>query len=416
VQHDAQTVNLPGGAVISSDPPYYDNIGYSDLSDFFFCWLRPSLRKVFPDIFGLLATPKTEELVATPYRHEGKGPAEAFFLAGMRSAIRNMALKSSDKFPATIYYAFKQSEVSQEGISSTGWATFLQAVIEAGYAVVGTWPVRTEMASRMIASGTNALANSVVLVCRKKEASADVVTRAEFIRALKRELPPAIAELQAANIAPADMPQSAIGPGMGVFSRYKAVLESDDNPMSVKAALQLVNKELDEYLGGIQGEFDPNTRFAITWFEQNGLKTGDYGTANSIATARGISVESVKHAGIVDSAAGKVRILLRDELDDGWDPEEDRHLTVWECLQHLVRLHEKDGISHDTAVLLKKITTQAEAVKDLAYCLYDISANKRKDAKEATAYNALIADWTELTKAAAAIHDTSGDRQTRMDI
>lgn len=416
IQHDAQTVDLPNGAVISSDPPYYDNIGYSDLSDFFFCWLRPSLRKIFPDIFGLLATPKTEELVATPYRHAGKGSAEAFFLAGMRSAIQNMVLKSSNKFPATIYYAFKQSEVTQEGISSTGWATFLQAVIEAGYSVVGTWPVRTEMASRMIASGTNALANSVVLVCRKKESTAEVVTRAEFIRALKRELPPAISKLQAANIAPADMPQSAIGPGMGVFSRYKAVLESDDSPMSVKTALQLINRELDEYLGGIQGEFDADTRFAITWFEQNGNGKGDYGIADNLARARGISVDSVKHAGIVESAAGKVRILGRDELDNDWDPQEDRHLTVWECLQHLVRLHEKGGISHETAVFLKKINTHAEAVKDLAYCLYDISANKRKDAKEATAYNALIADWAELTRQAAAIHDTSGNRQMNMDI
>jgi putative DNA methylase len=364
----------------------------------------------------VLATPKTEELIATPYRHGRKETAEAFFLDGMRRAITNMATQSSDQFPATIYYAFKQSEVAQDGISSTGWATFLQAVIEAGYAVVGTWPIRTEMASRMIASGTNALANSVVLVCRKKEATAESVTRAEFIRALKRELPPAISELQAANIAPADMPQSAIGPGMGVFSRYKAVLESDDSPMSVKTALQLINRELDEYLGGIQGEFDPDTRFAITWFEQNGNGKGDYGVADNLARARGISVESVKHARIVDSAAGKVRILGRDELDHDWNPEEDSHLTVWECLQHLVRQHEKDGISHETAILLKKINTQAEAVKDLAYCLYDISANKRKDAKEATAYNALIADWTELTKAAAAIHDTSGDRQTRMDI
>lgn len=203
---------------------------------------------------------------------------------------------------------------------------------------------------------------------------------------------------------------------MGVFSRYKAVLESDDSPMTVKAALQLINRELDEYLGGIQGEFDADTRFAITWFEQNGMGKGDYGTANSIATARGISVESVKHAGIVESAAGKVRILARDELDDDWAPEDDRHLTVWECLQHLVRQHEKDGISHDTAVLLKKINTHAEAVKDLAYCLYDISANKRKDAKEATAYNALIADWAELTRQSAAIHDTSGNRQMNMDI
>lgn len=415
-QKDAQSITYSDDFAISTDPPYYDNIGYADLSDFFFCWLKPALKNVYPELFGMLATPKSEELVATPYRHGGKEAAETYFLEGMREAIANMALRSSEIHPATIYYAFKQSEIAQEGISSTGWATFLQAVVEAGYAVVGTWPLRTEMANRMIASGTNALANSVVLVCRKKQAAAEIITRAEFIRALKRELPSAISELQAANIAPADMPQSAIGPGMGVFSRYKAVLESDDSPMSVKTALQLINRELDEYLGGIQGEFDADTRFAITWFEQNGLKAGDYGTANSIATARGISVESVKHAGIVASAAGKVRILARDELDDDWDPEGDSHLTVWECLQHLVRRHEKDGISFDTAVLLKKLEAKAEAVKDLAYCLYDISANKRKDAKEATAYNALIADWTELTRQAAAVHDTSGDRQIRLNI
>ena len=415
-QHDAQNVNFPKGSVISTDPPYYDNIGYADLSDFFYPWLRRNTRDVFPELMGTIAVPKAEELVATTYRHGSKDAAEAFFLNGMTQAVSGMARQTSSDMPATIYYAFKQSEVEQEGLASTGWATFLQAIISAGYSIVGTWPVRTERSARTVASGTNALANSVVLVCRKKEVTAESITRAEFIRALKRELPPAIAELQAANIAPADMPQSAIGPGMGVFSRYKAVLESDDSPMSVKAALQLINRELDEYLGGIQGEFDADTRFAITWFEQNGSKAGDYGTANSIATARGISVDSVKHAGIVESAAGKVRILSRDELEDDWDPEEDRHLTVWECLQHLVRQPEKDGISHDTAVMLKKIEAKAEAVKDLAYCLYDISANKRKDAKEATAYNALIADWTELTRQAATIHDTRGDRQIRLDI
>ena len=416
VQHDAQTVKIPENAVISTDPPYYDNIGYADLSDYFYVWLRWNIKDVFPEQSSTITVPKAEELVATSYRHGGDDEAEKFFLDGMTQAISNLAPQASSQFPATIYYAFKQSEVEQDGLSSTGWATFIQAVISAGYSIVGTWPVRTERAARTVASGTNALANSVVLVCRKKEATAEVITRAEFIRALKRELPPAIAELQAANIAPADMPQSAIGPGMGVFSRYKAVLESDDRPMSVKTALQLINRELDEYLGGIQGEFDADTRFAITWFEQNGTTKGDYGVADNLARARGISVESVKHAGIVESAAGKVRILPRDELADDWEPDEDRHLTVWECLQRLVRRHEKDGISHDTAVLLKKIDAKAEAVKDLAYCLYDISANKRKDAKEATAYNALIADWTELTRQAAAIHDTSGDRQIRLDI
>ena len=416
VQHDAQTVAYPPSVVISSDPPYYDNIEYSDLSDFFYVWLKNNCSGIFPNIFGFLSTPKSEELVATSYRHGGQDEADSFFLEGMTKAVERMASQAGPYLPATIYYAFKQSEVEREGISSTGWATLLQAVVRAGFSVVGTWPIRTEMANRMVAAGTNALANSVVLVCRKKNATADTITRAEFIRAMKRELPPAIAELQAANIAPADMPQSAIGPGMGVFSRYKAVLESDDSPMTVKTALQLINAELDDFLGGIQGEFDADTRFAITWFEQHGLGKGDYGVADNLARARGISVESVKHAGIVDSATGKVRLLKRDELDPDWTPEDDTHLTVWECLHHLVRLHEKTGLSEDTARLLKRFGPQAEAVKDLAYCLYDIAANKRREAAEATAYNALIADWSELSQQAATVPLDGRDRQARFEL
>ena len=415
-QHDAQQATLPSGAVISTDPPYYDNIGYADLSDYFYVWLRPNAKDVYPSLTETISVPKSEELVATPYRHGGKTEAGTFFLSGMTDAISQLSKQSGNDYPATIYYAFKQSEIDQEGISSTGWATFLQAVIRAGYAVVGTWPVRTERAARTIASGTNALANSVVLVCRKKEDSAETISRAEFIGALKGELPPAIEELQKVNISPADMPQSAIGPGMGVFSRCKAVLEADDSPMSVKTALQLINRELDEYLGGIQGEFDADTRFAITWFEQNGLAAGDYGAANSIATARGISVDSVKHAGIVDSAAGKVRILKRDEIDVGWDPAADAHLTVWECCQHLIRELEQGG-EQAAALLLRKIgPAHADAAKDLAYCLYDICANKRRNAGEAASYNGLIAVWPELTRQAAAIHDTDGDLQGSLEV
>tara|TARA_R100001530_G_scaffold128284_1_gene97931 strand:+ start:63 stop:1046 length:984 start_codon:yes stop_codon:yes gene_type:complete len=327
-----------------------------------------------------------------------------------------MANQSSEQAPTTIYYAFKQSEIEQEGISSTGWATFLQAILDASYAVVGTWPLRTEMANRMRATGSNALANSVVLVCRKKEISAKTITRAEFIRALKRELPPAIAELQAANVSPADMPQSAIGPGMGVFSRYRAVLEADDSPMTVKTALQLINAELDEFLNDLHGEFDPETRFAATWFEQHGTDKGDYGAADNLARARGISVESVKHAGIVDSSVGKVRILKRAELDPDWDPTEDDHLTIWECCQNLIRVMENDG-EYAAALLLKKLgSDRAEMVKDLAYYLYDLCSNKRKDAKEATSYNGLIAVWTDLTRLAATIRVEDVNRQSAMDI
>jgi len=268
----------------------------------------------------------------------------------------------------------------------------------------------------MIAKGTNALASSVVLVCRKRESNAEAVTRAEFIRKLKRELPPAIAELQAANVSPADMPQSAVGPGMGVFSRYKAVLEADDSSMSVKTALQLINSELDEFLNDLHGEFDSDTRFAASWFEQHGTEMGEYGIADSLARARGISVESVKHAGIVESSAGKVRILRRSELHSGWEPATDDHLTIWECCQHLIRVLENEG-EYAAALLLKKIgSDRAELVKDLAYYLYDVCSNKRQDAKEATAYNGLIAVWTDLTRQAAAIHDIDPDRQTSMDI
>lgn len=415
-QRDAQTVSFPDGVVISTDPPYYDNIGYADLSDFFYGWMRRNLSSVYPDIFGSLATPKAEELIAAPYRVGGRAEAETFFLDGMTAAISNMARNANPEFPTAIYYAFKQSEVEAEGISSTGWATFLQAIIDAGFSVKGTWPARTEFANRPRGIGANALASSVVLVCRKREVSAQTVTRAEFIRTLKRELPSAISELQAANVSPADMPQSAIGPGMGVFSRYAAVLEADDSPMNVKTALQLINAQLDEFLNDLHGEFDAETRFTATWFQQHGFDKGEYGTANSIATARGISVESVKHAGIVESSAGSVRIYKRDEIDPEWDPETDDHFTIWEACQHLIRTLENDG-EYAAAELLKKIGNErAETVKDLAYYLYDVCGNKRQDAKEATSYNGLIAVWTDLTRLAATIHVNDKNRQTRMDI
>ena len=413
VQMNAQAVDF-STCVVSTDPPYYDNVPYADLSDFFYVWLRRGLGRMYPDLFGTILVPKSEELVADHQRHNGRDPADAFFLDGMTQVMRNMARQSRQDIPAAIYYAFRQGEVEESGLSSKGWATFLQAIIDAGYQIGSTWPVRTELTGNL-KKNRNALATSVVLSCRPCADDAGSVTRHEFLRELRKELREGVRQLHAANIAPADMPQSAIGPGIAVFSKYDAVLEADDSPMTVKTALQLINQELDDFIGGIAGEFDADTRFAITWFEQNGMSAGEYGTANNIATARGVSVDSVKHAGIVKSSAGKVRILRRDELEADWDPQTDTHLTIWECLQYLIRQHEREGISYGTAVLLKKIGDKADAVKDLAYCLYDISANKRQDAKEATAYNALIADWAELTREAATIYDTRGDSQARMD-
>ena len=407
IQHDAQTVSYPSDAVISTDPPYYDNICYADLSDYFFIWLKQILGTVFPDLFNLLATPKEEELVASRYRYKEKEAAAEFFLNGMAKAISNMANQVSSDYPITLYYAFKQSEIEKEGISSTGWATFLEAVvIKAGYTIVGTWPMRTERPSGSRV-GKNALTNSVVLVCRKRLASSKIVTRSEFISALKHELPPAIQELKTANIAPADMPQSAIGPGMGVFSRYQAVLEADDSQMSVKTALQLINHELDEFLNDLEGEFDSETRFAVLWFEQNGYDKGEYGVADNLARARGISAGQVEHAGIIESVAGKVRIWQRSELSDDWSPETDKHLTIWECCQYLIRTLENDGEDEAAQLLQKFDGGQVNAVKDLAYYLYDICETKRKDAKEAMAYNGLIAVWPDLIELASKITNIS---------
>ena len=416
VQNDAAHFSAPeNGVVISSDPPYYDNIGYADLSDFFYVWMKRSLSTVYPLLFSTLAVPKAEELVATPFRHGGKDEAEAFFMCGMGDAISTMVRQSLADFPTTIYYAFKQREIETEGISSTGWSTFLAALIEAGYAIVGTWPMRTELSNRMRGLGSNALANSVVLVCRKRQDAANTITRAEFIRALKRELPAAIKNLQATNIAPTDMPQCAIGPGMAVFSRYKAVLEANDNPMTVKTALQLINAQLDEFLNELQGEFDPETRFAVTWFEQHGNNKGDYGIADNLARARGISVESVQHAGIVASAAGHVRILGRSELDQEWKPATDHQLTIWECCQHLIRVLADDGESAAARLLKAMGSDKGAMVKDLAYYCYDVCTNKRQDVKEAMAYNSLIAVWAELTRQAATSHDPDSIQQMAMD-
>jgi len=411
-QADAKSVEFSNKHIISTDPPYYDNIAYSDLSDYFYVWLKKPLKKIFPQEFSFISCPKSDELVATDFRHGGRKGAEKFFLEGMTNAIKNMVSNSSNDAPATIYYAFKQSEIEKEGISSSGWATFLEAVLLAGYSIVGTWPMRTEMANRMIASGTNALANSIVLVCRKREESLGTTTRFEFVRQLKIELPKALADLKAANISPADIPQSSIGPGIGIFSRYKAVLENDDSHMSVKTALQLINREL----GDEEGEYDSETSFAITWFEQNGFNVGDFGSANNIANAKGISVNTLVHSGVAQSSGGKFSLLNRESLEDGWNPITDKNLTIWECCQYLIKTMENEG-EYEAAKLMKQMGFgRADAAKELAYSLYEIAANKLKDANEATAYNGLIAVWSELTAQAANITDENlrGDAQMKM--
>jgi putative DNA methylase len=398
-QLDASTQATSRDKVVSTDPPYYDNIGYADLSDFFYVWLRRSLKPVFPDLFATLAVPKAEELVATPYRHGSKEKAESFFLNGMTQAMHRLAEQAHPAFPVTIYYAFKQSETDDdEGTASTGWDTFLAAVIEAGFAVSGTWPMRTENQTRLVGMITSALASSIILVCRPRAADAPTASRVEFVAALKAELPPAIAHLQRGNIAPVDLAQAAIGPGMAVYTRYAKVLYAGGKPLSVREALALINKTLDEALAEQEGDFDPDTRWALTWFEQQGFDEGEYGVAEQLSKSKVTSVAGMEEAGIIVSKRGKVRLLAPAELPDDWDPATDPRLTAWEIAHHMIRVLE-DGGESAAAELLPRLGAKAEVARELAYRLYTV-CERRKRAAEALSYNGLVQSWPEIVRLA----------------
>ena len=397
IDASSQTVSLD--KIISTDPPYYDNVGYADLSDFFYVWLRRTVRSIYSGLFATLAVPKIEELVATPYRHGSKKQAEAFFLSGMTEAMRCLAEQAHPGFPVTIYYAFKQSETKGDaGMSSTGWETFLNAVIQSGFALTGTWPMRTELANRLVGMGTNALASSIVLVCRKRPQDAPLATRREFVTALKDELPAALAHLQSGNIAPVDLAQAAIGPGMAVYTRYAKVLDAQGNPVSVRDALALINQMLDEVLAEQEGEFDADTRWALSWFEQQGFTAGEYGVAETLATARNTSVAGMVEAGILESKAGEVRLLRPEELPEDWDPAADRRLPVWEVVHHLVRVLESDGET-GAASLVRQLGGVAETARELPYRLYAVAERKNR-AAEALSYNGLVQSWPEIARLA----------------
>jgi putative DNA methylase len=396
---DAASQSTSEAKVVSADPPYYDNIGYADLSDFFYVWLRRSLKPVFPELFATLAVPKAEELVASPYRHGGKEKAETFFLDGMTQAMRRLAEQAHPAFPVTIYYAFKQSESDGvDGTASTGWDTFLDAVNRAGFAISGTWPMRTELSNRMIGSGTNALASSIVLVCRPRAADAPTTTRREFVTALKAELPVALAHLQRANIAPVDLAQASIGPGMAVYTRYSHVLDAEGKPLPVRAALALINQTLDEALAEQEGDFDADSRWALAWFEQSGFAEGDYGVAETLSKAKNTSVAGMVDAGILASSRGKVRLLRPEDLPAGWDPTTDRRPTSWETVHQLIRALEADG-EGAAAMLVAKLGGKAETARELCYRLYTLCERKKR-AAEALSYNGLVQSWPEITRLA----------------
>jgi putative DNA methylase len=400
-QSDAQSDNGLRNIMVSTDPPYYDNIGYAILSDFFYVWLRNSLKNVYPDLLGTMLVPKAEELVATPYRFEG-GISEArkFFEDGMLQTFKQINTYSCEDIPTTVYYAYKQSETESDSTSSTGWETMLSAIVLAGFSITGTWPMRTEMANRAIASGSNALASSIVLVCRKRPADAPVCSRRDFVNALKKELKPALEKLQASNIAPVDLQQSALGPGMGVYSRYSQIVEADGTPMSVRSALQIINQELDAYFTEQDGDLDRDSSFCVwlyTHYEFGEIKFGD---ANTNANAKNTSIDKLKRLGILYAEKGVVRLLIRDEISDKIDDSS----ISWLLTQQLTHAMEKGGVQAVAKMIadMGMFSSNAERAKALAYRLFTI-ADRKHHAQEAFVYNSLVIAWPEIQEAVARI-------------
>lgn len=400
-QKDAQSDNGMRGIVVSTDPPYYDNIGYADLSDYFYVWLRRSLRNTYPQLFSTMLVPKHEELVATPYReNRGKEGARTFFEEGMFHTFKQVYEYAREDVPVTIYYAFKQSETESkndvESTASTGWETMLSAIIKAGFSITGTWPMKTEKPGRTIGNGTNALASSIVLVCRKRPEGAPMGTRRDFVMALKRELGPALDKLRSSNIAPVDLAQSAIGPGIGVYSRYSQVLEADGSPMTVRAALQLINQEVDAYFSDQDGELDRESRFCVDLYTQKAFDTIKFGEADVLARAKNVSIEGLAAQGLLASVKGNVHLLDRSEVSERFDFK----APTWLTTQQLTHALEEGGVAACAKIVSQTLGGRADGAKALAYRLFTI-ADKRNWQQEAFAYNSLVTAWPEIQSKAA---------------
>lgn len=407
-QFDAQSDCGLRNIMVSTDPPYYDNIGYADLSDFFYVWMRQSLKATYPKLFRTMLVPKAEELVATPYRFEGSTEkARNFFEDGMLHTCQQIYQYAREDIPVTIYYAYKQSDTDEDSkTASTGWETMLSAIIRAGFAITGTWPMRTEKPGRTIEIGTNALASSIVIVCRKRPAEAPQTTRRGFIAELKRELRPALQKLQRSNIAPVDLAQSAIGPGMGVYSRYGRVLEADGSAMTVRSALQIINQELDVYFNEQDGELDANSRFCVDLYTQNAFNNLKFGDADTLARAKNTSVAALAANGVLSAEKGIVRLLTREELPEKVDMREE---SIWLLCQQLTRAMETGGVEACAQIVAPMLGSNAERTKDLAYRLYTL-AERKGWTQEGYAYNALVVAWREIQSRAAELQQATPEQ------
>lgn len=402
IQTNASIQKISNDKVVSTDPPYYDNVPYADLSDFFYVWLRRALRPVYQDLFSTMAVPKADELVAFAYRHNGKVAAEEFFLSGMTDAMHRLAENVHPAFPTTIYYAFKQSDTDQVGTGNTGWETFLEAIIRAGFSITGTWPMRTEGAGRLRGQGSNALASSIVLVCQKRDLDAETISRRQFQKELREKMPESLETMiggveGSTPIAPVDLAQAAIGPGMGIFSQYQAVLNQDGSPMSVHEALILINRDITDYLNPDSGNFDNDTLFCSSWFDQYGWSAGPFGEADTLTRAKGTTVDGVKKSGVIESGSGKVKLMKWEDYPGDWDPKTDHRMPIWEACHHLIRALNQKGET-EAGQLLARMPDKGEQIRQLAYHLYTL-CERKKWAEEARAYNELITSWHGIVSA-----------------
>ncbi len=413
-QSDAAGRNY-GELVVSTDPPYYDNIGYSDLSDFFYVWLRRSLGGIQSKAVSTMQTPKFEELVANPYRHDGKSGAERYFISGFNAVFTRVRAVANRDVPLTVYYAYKQQDTRDSGTSSTGWHTLLDGLIDSGWEVTATWPMRTEGKVRLISSGTNALASSIVLACRPRPTDAPATTRRAFVAALKAELPEALRTLIQGSIAPVDLAQAAIGPGIAVFSRYSRVREADGSDMSVKDALLLINSTLDEVIGEQESDFDPDTRFAVKWYRQYGWVQESSGIADQLARSSDTSIGALERGGIFEAKGGKARLLAPGHLEGAWDAAADERVSVWEATVRLAAVMAKDG-ADKVAELLPSVQTRVnlDAVKELGFLLFH-EAEKKKDTKDAILFNGLVSAWGDVNEQARKYASTPRSSQQAFD-
>ncbi|WP_314906301.1 DUF1156 domain-containing protein [Propionibacterium acidifaciens] len=405
------------GAIVSTDPPYYDNIGYSDLSDFFYVWLRRSLRDVHPSLFSTVLVPKAEELVANPYRHGDRDGARDFFEDGFRAVFARARRGASPDYPMTVYYAFKQSETTADGRTSTGWATILEGMIGAGWTITATWPMRSERGGRMTSIGTNALASSIVLVLRPRPDDAPMTDRRSLMRELRRTLPDAIETLRSGGIAPVDLAQAAIGPGMSVFSRYARVIGPDGADMSVSGALAHINAVLDEVLSEQEGDLDADTRWCLTWYDAHGFTEGPYGEAETLASARNASIDALKRSGILASGGGRVSLIAPADLPDAYDPRTDDRISHWEVILHLARALDARGIDEAGRILAGagQRGLEASTLQSLAYRLYSL-AERHGRTEDGLLFNALGGSWPEITAAARTGTAAGADIQTAFDL